>query len=411
MALPTLADLFSRSTLEEIFDLGIATARKLKLPVDTWQTGDPTRSNYSFVAEYLDSFEYIAIRYVGAAFLGLIRQLAEQDPAAYPWLVRLAWEEYGYKADEATFASVRMTLTNSKGASYSETDLAAGNITYQSTVSGATYTATSGPEDADGNPAPLLPVSQAPGNVVYQWVTADEAGSDSSASAGEIELLTSIPGVTAENETAAEALDAESPASIEQGARELLGPLSPNGPKDAYNAIAKDKDKTGTTAVTKARTFSDSTTGTVTLLIAGPSGAVASEDVDAVEAAIVRWSTPACITPVVSSAINLVVNVAGTIWLYDDVGYTSDEVAQQAELGLRDFFLARPISGDIIVGDPNGYVFQEGVQQAIKGRFAGYFINLILSTPATDVAVTQQEVPVFGSLTSLTVNFEPRSTA
>jgi hypothetical protein len=411
MATPTLADLFARSTIEEIFDLGIATARKLLVPVDTWQTGDPTRAQFQFMAEYLDSFEVVAQNYVASAFLGLVRPLAEQVPGAYPWLVRLAWEQYGYTADEATFASVQMKLTNSQGALYTEADLAAGNVLYQNAVNGATYTATTGPEDVDGNPVPLRPVSAAPENVVYQWIAADEAGSNSSADAGEIELLTALPGVDATNETAAQALDAESPASIEQGSRERLGPMSPSGPKDAYNSVAKDVELTGAPGVTKARTFTDSTTGVVTLLLAGPSGAVSSEDVDLVEAAVVQWATPGCITPDVSSAINKVVNVAGEIWLYDDIGRNSDEVAQESELGLREFFLERPISGDIIEGDPNGFVFQEGVKKAIKERFDGYFLNLVLSAPASDVAVTQSEVPVFGALTSLTVNFEPRNTA
>jgi hypothetical protein len=411
MALPTLADLFARSTIEEIFDLGIAVCRALGVPVDTWQTGDPTRAQFQFQAEYFDSFEAIAQSYVASAFLGLVRQLAEQTPGAYPWLVRLAYEQYGYVSGEATFATVRMTLTNNQGALYTESDLAAGNIRYQSTLSGKSYTATSGPEDADGNPAPLKPISEAPENVAYQWISADEAGSDSSADAGEIGLLTAIPGVTATNETAAQGLDAESAASIEQGARERLGPLSPNGPKDAYNSVAKDDELTGTTGITKARTFSDAINGIVTVLLAGPSGAVSSEDRDLAEEAIVKWATPVCIRPVVSSATNKVVNVAGEIWLYDDIGFTSDEVVQEAELGLRGFFLERPISGDIIAGEANGYVYIEGIQDAIKRRFTGYFINLTLSNPVSDVPVTQVEVPVFGSLTSLTVNFEPRNTA
>jgi hypothetical protein len=411
MSLATLADLFARSTIEEIFDLGIAVARKLDVPVDTWQTGDPTRSLYRFMAEYLDSFEGIAQNYVASAFLGLVRPLAEQLPGAYPWLVRLAYEQYGYVADEATFASVQMKLTNSEGALYTEADLAAGNVLYQNSVNGATYTASSGPEYIDGNPVPLRPVSAAPANVVYQWITADEAGSDSSADAGEIELLTALPGVSATNEIAAQALDAESPASIEQGAREELGKLSPNGPKDAYNSVAKDVELTGAPGVTKARTFTDSTTGIVTLLLAGPSGAVSSEDVALVEAAVVQWATPGCITPDVSSAINKVINVAGEIWLYDDIGQTSDEVVQTSELGLREFFLARPISGDIIVGFPSGFVFQEGVEAAIKQKFKGYFMNLVLSTPVVDTPITEQEIPVFGTLTSLAVNFEPRNTA
>jgi hypothetical protein len=416
MSQPSLADLFSKSTIAEIFDLGIAVARKALVPVDTWQPGDPTRALFQFLAQYLGgAFEVIAERYTAIAFLAFARALAEADPGAYPWLVRKAYEEFGYEADEATFAAVRMTLTNTSGALYAEADLAAGNVSYQNTITGATYTATTGPVDADDNPVPLKPVSAAPENVVYQWVQADVAGSDSSAGAGEIELYSAkstIPGVTATNESAAQGIDAETPASIEQGCREQLGPLSPNGPKDAYNAVAKDVSLTGAPAVTRARTFPDSTTGVSTVYLAGPSGAVSPEDVALVKAAIVQWATPGCITPAVASAVNKVVNITYRIWLYDNVGQSAAEVEQTIAAALRSFFLARPIGGDIIETVGTGYVYLSGIEDAISGAFDDrFFLKLEIVSPAADVPVAVQEVPVLGLATPSDISFEPRATA
>jgi hypothetical protein len=266
--------------------------------------------------------------------------------------------------------------------------------------------------DADDNPVPLKPVSAAPENVVYQYGQADVAGSAGSASAGEIVLLTSIPGVTTTNETAAQALDAESPASIEQGAREKLGPISDKGPKDAYNAVAKDVALTGAPGVTRARTFSDSTTGVSTVYLAGPSGAVSPDEVLLVEAAIVEWATPGCITPVVASAVNRVVNITYRIWLYDNVGQTEAEVEQTISAALRAFFLARPIGGDIIESVGSGAVHTSGIEDAISGAFDDrFFINLALTIPTADVLVAAQEVPVLGLATPEQINFEPRATA
>jgi hypothetical protein len=413
MTAPPLSTLFPRSTLAEIFDLGIAVARKLGLPVGSWQDGDPTKSMYYFLSEYLNSFEEIAQGYVASGFLGLARALAEQDDGYYPWLVRTAYEGYAYEAREATFATVRMTLTNAAGGLYTVDDLAPGNISYENTQNGATYTSTSGPEDADGNPVPLRPVSAAPANVVYQWVTADQAGSDSSADPAEIGLLgTSLPGVTATNETAAIGTDKETPASVEQGAREKLGPMSSNGPGDAYNSVARDPDKTGTTGITRARTYTDSTTGQVRVYLAGPSGAVSSEDVAAAEAAIVLWATPGCTTPIVSSAVNKTINGSWELWLYDNIGQTSDEVIQTVEAALRRFFEARPIGGDLIEAEGIGKVYMTGIESAISGAFARqHFIRLRLVTPAVDTPLTEQEVPVFGTFTPLGINFEPRASA
>lgn len=409
MTTPPLSVLFPRSTVQEIFDLGIAVARKLGLPVDSWQDGDPTKSDYWFLSEYLDAFEGIAQGYVASGFLGLARQLAEQNEAFYPWLERLAYEVYGYEAREATFASVRMTLTNTAGALYTTDDLAAGNISYQNAQTGATYTAISGPEDADGNPVPLRPVSAAPANVVYQWVTADEAGSDSSADPGEIGLLVNLPGVTATNETAAIGTDRETPASIEQGARERLGPMSSNGPGDAYNSVAKDSSKTGTTGITRTRTYTDSLGGVVRVYLAGPSGAVSAEDAQAAEAAIVEYATPQCTTPIVLSATNKVINGAYELWLRDDVGQTESEAEQTVEAALRAFFQARPIGGDLIEAEGQGKVYRSAIEAAISGAFAArYFVRLVLSSPAIDTPVLDQEVPVFGTFTPTAIHFEPK---
>jgi hypothetical protein len=409
MTAPPLSTLFPRSTVEEIFDLGIAVARKLELPVDSWLDGDPTKSLYHFLSEYLDSFAEVAQGYVSSSFLGLARVLAEEDDGFSPWLERQAYEVYGYEAREATFAVTRMTLTNTAGALYTLDDLAAGNISYEHLQNGATYTATSGPEDADGNPVPLRPVSAAPANVVYQWITADVAGSDSSADPGEIGLLVDLAGVTATNETAAIGTDKETPASIEQGAREKLGPLSPNGPGDAYNSVAKDSELTGTTAITRARTYTDSTKGEVRVYVAGPSGAVSAEDVALAEAAIVQWATPGCTTPIVASAVNKTINGSYELWLYDDVGQTSDEAIQTVETALRNFFAARPIGGDLIEAEGVGRVYTTGIESAISGAFSRrYFIRQDLASPAADITLIEQEVPVFGAFTPIEIHFEPR---
>jgi hypothetical protein len=411
MTQPSLADLYASSTVAEAFDLAVAVCRKLGVSTDTWFPGDPLRALLRFGAEYLaGAFEPIAQRYTASCFLGLSREQAEQDAGGYPWLVRLAREVHNYTADEATFATTRMTLTNSGGALYTESDLAAGEVSYQNTLTGKTYTATSGPLDADGNPAPLKPVSAAPENVVYQDVSADEAGSGSAAAAGEIVLLTDIPGVEATNPAAAQAIDAESPASIEQGAREKQAPLSPKGPADAYNAVAKDASLTGTTGITRSRTYPDDTTGKVRVYLAGPSGAITAEDLALGEAAIVKWATPGCTTPLVLSAVNKVVNITCNIWLYDDVGQTADEVRATIQAAQAAHMLARPIGGDVLEGETTGRVYIDGLRKANSGAFDDrYFIKQDIVSPAADLDLTEQEVPVLGVVTVSNVYLVPRT--
>jgi hypothetical protein len=410
MSQPSLADLFASSTIAEVFDLAVAVCRKLGVPTNTWFPGDPLRTLLRFGAEYLaGAFEPTARRYTASAFLDLAREQAERDPGGYPWLVRLAAQVHNYVADEATFATTRMTLTNEGGGLYTEADLAAGNVSYQNTLTGKTYTASSGPLDADGNPAQLRPVSAAPDNVVYQDISADEAGSASAAAAGEIVLLTAIPGVSATNAAAAQAIDAESPASIEEGAREKLAPLSPKGPSDAYNAVAKDASLTGTTGITRARTYTDSTKGEVRVYLAGPSGAISAEDLARGEAAIVEWATPGCTTPIVASAINRVINVTCDVWVYDDVGLTADEIRTAIRAAQAAHMLARPIGGDVIEGESTGRVYLDGIRKATSGAFKDRdFIRQQVSSPAVDTDLAIQEVPVIGLVTISNVYLVPR---
>jgi len=409
MSQPSLADLFASSTVAEAFDLAVAVCRSLKVPTDTWAPGDPLRTLLRFAAEYLaGAFEPIARRYTASAFLSFAREQAESDPGGYPWLVLLAYELYGYEADEATFATTRMKLTNAAGGLYTEADLAAGNVSYQHTITGKTYTATSGPLDSDGNPAPLKPVTSAPDNVRYQDIVADEAGSDSSAAAGEIVLLTAIPGVSATNEATVVALDAETPASIEEGARESLGPLSSNGPADAYNAVAKDRRLTGAPGITRARTYTDSTTGQARVYLAGPSGAITADERLRAEVAIVEWATPGCVTPIVASAINRIINLQLELWLYDDTGLTEDEVKTIVQTAQLAHMVVRPIGGDIVDSD-TGRIYIDGIRRATSQAFTDRdFIKQLVVSPGADVALTEQEVAVLGTVSFVAIHFEPR---
>jgi hypothetical protein len=74
--------------------------------------------------------------------------------------------------------------------------------------------------------------------------SADEAGSDSNAAAGEIDtLVTTMLGVTCSNDTlAALGIDEESDESLRERCRAKLGMLSPNGPARRYNAVVRDAD-------------------------------------------------------------------------------------------------------------------------------------------------------------------------
>lgn len=397
MSTPSLTSLLVQRTRAQIYAIGLEVATSVGLTVTSWVAGDPTRSAYHFLAEALEVVEGVVVNFIAAGFLDYVAaraELAGTDSAAYQWLKLLAWEQYGYEVDEATYATTTVTLTNGGGGYY---EPEAGDITLKSSLSGMTYRNTSGGVLASG-----------PGTTLDVTVVADEAGSESSAGAGEIDtLVTTMLEVTCSNAAAAIGIDAETPASVVTGCRAKLGPLSPNGPWDAYDSIATDADKTGTTNVTKSRTYADSTTGDVTQYLAGPSGAVTGPDVTAVEEAIATWVLPLCITPTIASAANKAVAITYELWLYDSVGQTEAEVKATVQAALEIMFSQRPIGGDVKAAVGSGYLYVEMIRGTIKAAFLPqHFVDVAVSLPAADVAIAEGEIAALSGTPTATVHFE-----
>lgn len=397
MARYTLEQLLTRGTVEQFFDLLLTIGRFLGLETTSWLDGEPTNTQFYTQSEYLASLEANIQGYIAAGF----GTFAAAVPGLKEWLKLWAFETFGYEAREATFAETTVTLTNEQGGYFSAEQLAAGRLTFENTTTGKTYINSSG---SFGD----LPLDGI-GSTVQMTATANEPGSDSNASPGEIALQTGLPGVVASIESAAIGQDEETSESILRNARAKLGPISPNGPADAFESIATDVEKTGAPGVTRARAYSDSTTGDVFLYLAGPSGAVSPDDVLRVEDAIVKWATPQCTTPHVASAINRVINVTYELWVYNTIGLTGDEIEELEKTALEAWFPLRPIGGDTIEGESSGKVYTEGIGEVLKGQgtVRPHLVNFRLIVPALDTALSQQEVPVLGTPTG-TINIEKR---
>jgi uncharacterized phage protein gp47/JayE len=295
----------------------------------------------------------------------------------------LADQVFGVKVPEATYATTSITLTNTGGGNYT---IDVGTLTVKSSTSGKTYRNTTA--------GVLLGV----GATCSLDVVADEAGSASSAGAGEIdELVTGLLGVTCTNPTAAVGIDEQSEDTTRQQCRDKLGSLSPNGPKEAYSYVTRNSDLTTTRNVTRVRVFPVSSTGTVTVYIAGPSGAVSAPDRTLVEAAIVKWATPNCITPVVLSASNVVIPVTYQLWIYRSVNKTSAEIQADIATALQAMFAARPIGGDIIAPALTGAIYQSMIASTIRAAFPQAF-RVDVSSPAGDTALANGEVGTLGAI-------------
>lgn len=385
----SLATLLTPITKTKFYERALLIAQQLGLPVTSWQPGDPTRSLYHIESELLESMEGGRIGFLSSGFLGL---------ATGAWKAVCAKQIYNVDVPAATFATTKVVLTNT-GDRYFP-DIVAGELTLRASSTGKTYHNTTGGT-----------LNVGPGTTLEIEVEADEAGSESTAAAGEIdEIVTTMIGVTCTNPTVAIGLDEQDEATTEKQCLDKLDSFSPNGPRGAYTYVARNSALTGTRNILDARTFSDSETGDVTLYLKGPSGAVAEADRALVEAAVVQYATPLCVTPTVLSAAAVPVAVTYELWVYRSVNRTADEVRADVLAALNAMVASHPIGGDIISEGSPGKLYASLVESTIRsvyktnGASRDPVFRISMSAPSADVSLTQGQVITLGAVTG-TITF------
>lgn len=381
----SLASLLVQETKAQIYARGLAVAQAFGLPVTSWAPGDPTRTLYGFLAKILSDLEVNVAGYLSSGFL---------DYASGDWLTILAKEGvYNIDRVPATFAGTSVVLTNNGGGLYV---IEPGDLVVKSPTNGRTYTNTSGGTLASG-PTTTLPLD----------FVADEAGSASSAGPTEINtLVTSLLGVTCSNPTAAVGLDAEQDQPLRDRCRAKLATLSPNGPSDAYNFVVRTPSLTGSSEITRSRTSRDSTTGSVTVYVAGASGAVSGSAITAAQTAVERYATPLCITPTVVNCTSVSIAVTYEIWLYEAVGEDDASIKATIETALAAMLAARPIGGDVIPPATTGALYHSLIARTISAAYPTTTFRVQVTSPAADTALAINAVPVLSGAPTATIHRE-----
>lgn len=382
----SLLSMIVTETKAAIYARALTVAQGLGLTTTSWAPGDPTRSQYWYLAEVLETLEVVVAGYVKSGFL---------DHAEGDWLTVLADQYFNVTRTTATYGSCTVELSNLGGGLFV---IAAGDVTVRSSVSGKTYRNTSG-----GTLASSDGVTPTTLSLTFE---ADEAGTDSNAAATEIdEMVNTLVGVTCSNTTACVGVDEEDDESLRDRCRAKLGMLSPNGPRDAYAYVVRSSDLTGVSDITRARVVPDSTTGDVQVYVAGASGAVAGGSVTAAQTAVETYAAPLCITPTVANATPVTVAVTYSVWLYSSIGLSTSDIEDGIQTALEEMFAARPIGGDIISPATTGKLYQSLIASTIKGAFPDHTFRVSVSAPAGDTSLAIDEVPVLGTVTP-TVSLE-----
>jgi phage-related baseplate assembly protein len=379
----TLEQLTTPLTVDQVKASCYATMASLGVDTTNWKPGAVVRTLFAATAIAVAAGSQLTSR---IARMGVVA-LSEGD-----WLTVMARNSRRVERITAGFASGTVRISNSGGGVFGfEPD----ELVVRNRITGKTYVNTAavnvGAQQAD------VPVA----------VRAVEAGSGSSAAAGDItEFETGLPpDLTVTNLTALTGLDEESDVDLRERYDEQLGSLSACGPRDAYAFAAKSAKRADGSAigVTRVRPIKDAGFGTVTIIVATPSGAVAGDvndpatDLGAVARAIQTAAAPDAVRVVVLSATPVVLPITCSVTAYE--GPLSSEIEAAIKAKLSALISVLPIGGHT-EGSGVGKLFRSDLEHAIKSAFPEHIFHVSIASPGSDVVYVQaSDVIQLGTVT------------
>lgn len=360
-------------TADTILFAALDIARAVGLPVDTWRAGDPTRTGLRAMSNKLASADGVRAELAKASFItGPAGERAEKD-----WLSLRSKDVYGIDREEATFATPTVVLNNTGGGYY---EIAAHGLTMLASATGASFS----------NQAKIV-INPVTSGIAVAMV-ADKAGSDGSVGANQIDTFVSPPlatfGVLVTSSSEAVGVDEQSDEGLIEQDLATLGALSPNGPVDAYEFVARNAELTGIQGVTRAASAGDSSTGTVVVYVATTTSGLDGASVAAIQAAVDSWAQPLCTGATVVSGTPQSINI--TIGNVPVAGQDAAGAAISAYMATVDF---------------QGVVALDAVASAVRVALnaAGYTVSpstpLPITVPAVSPTLAAGVFPVKGSVT------------
>lgn len=346
----SIAQLMAPVTSAQVRAKFVSMLQQLGVPADQWRTGGVASSILTIVSQTYASFTTILSDAVASGFLGT---------ASGDWLTLVAFYGYNVIRSPATFATGALTLTNSAGGSFS---FAAGEVTVQDATTKATY--------SNVDPFTLGPGSLSSPTIATVTFQALTAGSASNANPGDISVLvTSMTGVAVTNPDSFVGSDVQSDASLKAACQAKLGSLSLSGPSGAYSyAVSVATNVTTGLPVNVNRTniTLNTTTGTVDVTVASPSGAVTANDLTGITNSIAAVARPNAVTVSLASATPVTYSPALiTIWAQALPGVVASDLQTAAASAITAYINVYPIGG-LTKGAGISALWGSGVAGAIE---------------------------------------------
>lgn len=363
--------LIRKISSDELFELFLDSLEAVEIPARSWRKGGVARSILGVLAQKGSQGAAVLADLIGGMYLLFAEGI---------YLTAHAEDVYGVERIEATFAAGEVVLTNTKGAVHT---VGANECIVRSSNTGARYRVTEGFVLSSGSEA--VPTS------ITVDVQAIEAGAGSTVAPAELdELETTLVGVSVMNEASIVGQDAESDEALRARCLAKRGTWSPFGPRDAYeyaalSATLPDGSPTGITRVSVSRY---SSTGTVRVVCATPTGTPTTAALDAVRAEIERIARPDTVTVLLEGAVPQATAHSIIIWAR---GGTTALLLARAQKALATMISTYPIGGIPKTEGGTGYLYADRIAATVIGASPEIFDVDFVGGPV-DVALGADQV-------------------
>lgn len=376
-----LQDLVVEKTPEEMLEQELTLAQAEGLPTTSWQSGSVVRTILLVMASMFSMFSKIIIEPIRGGFGDLLSSLG--------WAKIWSKQMYDVDAVGAAAATGYIDATNAGTSSY---PLQAGELIVASSVTGKLYR---------NSAAITINASSTLSDIA---ISAVEVGTGSNAAPGDVSVIVgpSLDGVTVTNAQPILGSDDETTAAIVLRSRAKLASLSPNGPKDAYNYVAKTPELAATsTPITRAMTRADPVTGLVTVYVATAGGAPSGADIAICQTAEDKWAEPWCTTATVVAATPVTIAVTYTAVVRSSLA--ESDIKAAIAVALTSYFADLPIGGEVIAPLTVGYLYVDSLVLVIAGAKVNDTpigaVRVTVTLPAADTNLNPDKVAVLGTIT------------
>ncbi len=382
----SIAELLTPAERDEMLATLLYIAASLDAPTTSWVEGDPTLTQLMTVGQKLADLSLVAIDITKGGFGELLPSNA--------WADRWALSRFNITRVPATAAAgavIDVTCTADAAAQTYQLR----EIIIAHSVTGKTY--------RNDEVITLGPSVTLTGKLF----SADEAGSVGTAAPGAVTVVvSSLVGVSVTNTAAMIGADQETTPALVARGRAKLASLSPNGPKDAYNYIARTPyfpDGTPcapvSVPITRTRTVVDEATGELIVYCATAAGAPSGGDIAIIQTAIDAYAEPWGITATAVAGNPHNIPITYQSWVMGS-NLTSGQIETAQANALAAWFALVPFGGYVIPPD-TGDVYVEALEQVIASAVPGTQ-RVIVSIPAAKVDLTADEIAELGTLTPTT---------